>query len=426
MHCAFVTCGLPGPAYHGGAVTCWAIIRALRAAGHQVTLVSLFDTSANNPYLESRHAQRRILEALGVAVVFVDHNYDQLRVQTAAATSQSYWQKLQRPLIERFLPWAYLRPGVDSALAAIHPDVVFCYHFDALAATYHSTTAPIVAGVGDLWHLPGWFRWRAQTNSFTKYTVDLGYQLVIRSVAQKLMCQMLTPCVVRGAFAAHYADWLCRHGVPQTHYFRTPAHDPVGAGWQELRQQKRAHRSDPRPRLLLMGDITGTAAQSGLRLLVRDILPRLDRALGRHGFVIHLVGAGQVADQFRAALDRPEVVMRGRVTPPDDEFLSADVLLVPTPITLGIRVRIITGWSYGSCLVTHRANAAGIPEINHRVNALVGASGSALARLVVEALQRPDLRHTLMGGARQTFAQFFSEASAGQAIVRQLETAAQK
>src|ERR687890_651883 len=86
-------------------------------------------------------------------------------------------------------------------------------------------------------------------------------------------------------------------------------------------------------------------------------------------------------------LDRPSVHLLGHVDEAGAEFRRAHVLLVPNSISLGIRVRIVTALSHGTCVVTHRANTLGIPELEHGTNALVGASGAELARLTLDALR---------------------------------------
>jgi glycosyltransferase involved in cell wall biosynthesis len=414
MRVAFVTCGLPGAGYHGGAVTCASCINELVRRGHEVTVVSLFDVSAENPYLSSRDDQVAELEAAGVRVECIEYESPALRT----AGFRRYADIA--PVSASMFPWRRTRDQVRRRLNELQPDVVFCYHFDALAAVYDAGVAPLLAAVGDIWHLPGLHRWQAGPRSFRKYTVSLAQQARVIWLSRRAMRHMLRACQKSGAFAAHYAEWLRQHAnVPKAAYFRTPAHDPLGSTWQEQRRQALAECD--RPRILMIGDITGTAAQSGLRLLMQDILPRLEAELGADGFDLHLVGGGTLDPEFAALANKPYVRMRGRVVPPDSEFLSATALLVPTAIRLGVRVRIITGFSYGSCIVTHEANRAGIPEIRHLENALVGVNGAHLAEQVLRALRQPELNERLQRNARHTFETMFSERAAAGLIADELE-----
>jgi len=428
-HLVLLTCGLPGPAYHGGAVTCWAIVKAMLARGHRVTVLSLFDVSASNPYLESKDIQTKGLHDIGAEVEFVEHDYAKLITPDNhggfLSKTAGRIRSISSPDIARYFPWAKLKPLVREKLKALRPDAIFAYHFDALSAVYDTNIAPVMAGVGDLWHLPAYFRWKIRPPSVRKYLIDGPYQLAYHIISKKLMSEMLRPCQKRGAFAAHYAEWLRRQGgFSDMSYFRTPAHDPVGGKWRELKEEHKNKRDTDKPKILMIGDIAGTAAKWGLRLLINDVLPALEKRLSKDGFGLHLVGSGDIDREFKILHELPYVKIRGRIVPPDAEFLSSDILFVPTPITLGIRVRIITGFSYGSCVVTHRANAAGIPEIKHEVNALVADSGPGLAREIMRALDDKRLRSGIEKKARKTYQEHFSENVAAGRIVDELETIA--
>ena len=100
--------------------------------------------------------------------------------------------------------------------------------------------------------------------------------------------------------------------------------------------------------------------------------------------------------------------------------MSAHVLLVPTSIPLGIRVRILTGFAYGSCIVTHPANASGIPELADGHNALMRSTPEALAGAIAEALRDPALRAELRRGARETYERWFAPPVAGGVIEQTL------
>lgn len=425
MNLCLITHGLPGPAYHGGAVTCWAIVKAMLARGHKVTVLSLFDVSEFNPYLESRNIQAKGLYEIGVEVEFVDFNYKELAgINSPTSIISKGIKRIKSiidPQIERHFPWAKLKPEVRKKLDKIKPDAIFAYHFDALSSVYDLDTAPIMAGVGDLWHLPAYFRWKIKKPSMKKYLMEGTYQLAHSIIAQRLMLEMLKSCKKKGAFAAHYAEWIRKQkGFEDTLYLRTPAHDPVDGRWRELKDDYINKRESNPPKILMIGDF-GTAGTWGLKLTVEDVLPVLEKNLGKDGFEIHLVGGGKIDDEFKVLYDLPYVKIRGRIVPPDAEFLSADVLFVPTPITLGIRVRIIIGFSYGSCVVTHKANTAGIPEIINNENALVADSGAGLANAIIQALQNSGLRKKLENNARKTFERYFSEKTAAGNIVRELE-----
>ena len=115
---------------------------------------------------------------------------------------------------------------------------------------------------------------------------------------------------------------------------------------------------------------------------------------------------------------------RGQIEPPDDEFLAADVLLVPTPLTTGPRSRIITGMTFGSCVVAHEANRLGIPELRDGENVILAADGPGLAEATLAALADPEARARVGRAARQLYETTFTPSIAGARIVQELERVA--
>jgi glycosyltransferase involved in cell wall biosynthesis len=385
----------------------------------------LYDYSSANPYLWAKNEQLDRLQKLGVTTRLVEYQHSELvsgsgqmshlgdRVCTLFST---------RRQVERLFPWVRLRQRMEAELLDESPDAIFCYHFDALSAVYQTRVAPIVAGVGDLWHLPAYFRWVEAPRTMHKYLVGWPRQLLLAFVSRRIMSHMLIACQRKGAFAAHYASWLRgRNGLHDTKYFRTPVHDPSGEDWRQKKSAAQSVVPQGKIRLLMIGEVNATATNAGFRLLRDYIVPRLDKELGRDKYELHVVGGGLLAEEFQGLAQHSAVRFRGKTSNPDDDFLAAHVLLVPNPISLGIRVRIIAAFSYGCCVVTHTANRLGIPEIEHERNALVGMDAETLSREVIRAASDVRLRSQVEQGARATFEQFFSEPMAAGEIVTAIE-----
>lgn len=93
----------------------------------------------------------------------------------------------------------------------------------------------------------------------------------------------------------------------------------------------------------------------------------------------------------------PSVRLRGQLNVVKRAFLASDVLLVPTPINLGTRTRVIEGFSYGCCIVAHETNALGISQMIDREN--VERAPNTEEHLVRAAARRADAPST-GGGLR--------------------------
>jgi hypothetical protein len=402
------------------------VIRALVKAGHQVCVVSLFDVTDGNPYLASRGRQEEALRREGVELVVIEYEMNRL----AGSRGGSFVGKIGRwagRLYDRpqrlayVMPWVKLSERVRTALAERTCDVFLCYHFDALSAVATLGLAPLMAAVGDLWHLPGYFRWRDSPFTLDKYPVRGLKTFLDSMLAQQAMATSLKAAHRCGAFAGHYADWLKTHGRSDALYFRTPVPDAAGSQWQMLRDKAHERRTSGRHRVLLVGDLGTTSTSSGLRSVVRTVLPRLVSEFGEDGFELRLMGGGVPPSDVAEELRKPYVRLLGRVVPADPEFLSADAMIVPTNIPLGIRVRIITAWSFGCPVIAHRANAAGIPEMRGEDNALLADTDAQLSMAVIRVLRDSALRKRLSVGGRGTYERYFSESVAGQAIVDELD-----
>jgi glycosyltransferase involved in cell wall biosynthesis len=141
------------------------------------------------------------------------------------------------------------------------------------------------------------------------------------------------------------------------------------------------------------------------------MLPELDRRFGPDGFEARIVGGSAPPPELADSLSHPAVSLAGHTEDPTAELQRAHCLLVPTSIPLGIRVRILTGLAHGSVIVTHTANAQGIPELEDSVNALMGSTPVELAAAVERALD-PEVRAVVHAGARRTYESAFIPARA--------------
>lgn len=405
MHAGIVVTGIPNPTSSGGNLTAWSVIHSLLTEQHDVTVFIINNThiSASQRSEQEQIAQ---IEALGARTVIVSD-------MQGTRSDASKWRRMFFSRIVDYYPMSIAYNSLASAVRQQPPDVLFIYHFDALSVAYQIDDIPKMVVVGDPTHLPDYYRWQYKTG-ISKLKSGVG--VFFRNLyVPPMMATMLNVCTSRGAFAGHHARWLGEQGVKDCHYYQTPMPDSAGEAWQA---QRESHRTTA-PKIVLIGHLRGIATVSGLYPFFQEALPVLENELDN--FEIHVIGSGTLPDDLADYANHPNVIMRGQVEPADDEFLSADVIVVPTPIELGIRVRIITSMSFGCPIVTHEANTKGIPELQHEVNALIAADGNTMGHQIVEVIRNQDLKALLEAGARHTFETYFSLETAGQRIVKELE-----
>jgi glycosyltransferase involved in cell wall biosynthesis len=390
--------GVPNPTAGGATLTNWTIATHLVAQGHEVVAVPLVGEEYIDPTGATLEDRVGALERAGVRVHVLRSRAGDERTGLSISP-RARLQRLARPAAELLYPTLADRGAMREALESIAPDVVLAYHWEALAALYGVDVAPKLGVAVDLSHLPHLYRWRS-----AKSLRKLGQLQSIVRLQPRLMVAFMNDCAASGDFAAHHAAWLRRRGAGGCEYLHTPVPDPLGAGWREAR----ATAAPERPRLLLMGHLRGVATMEGLDLFAQGVLPRLEAALGPDAFDVRLVGGYEAPPELARALDRPSVTFAGHTEDATGEFLSATAMIVPTPIKLGTRVRILSAFSHGCPVVAHTANALGIPELAHGDNAWLGSRADALADGILAVFRDAVLRERLSERGRSTFEQFFA------------------
>ena len=230
------------------------------------------------------------------------------------------------------------------------------------------------------------------------------------------MKYLLRFCSVAGTFQADETKKFARSkGLSMLRYYRTPLVDPFDAGWKDDRQV--AGKSK-----ILIGpsNLQATSTKAGLIYFAEEIYPHLIRMCGDEDFEIRVVGEGDPPDALKAILSDERIRICGRIEPPDDEFLNATAQLVPTPFVLGIRVRIVTAFSFGCCVITRETERKNIPELKDGENAFVGTSAKAMAGHIARVLRDKGLAKSVGANGRKAYEQFFSLNKAAEAVLQDL------
>ena len=408
MRVAFAIGGIPSLGHSGSTIASWIIISELLAAGHDVTAVLL-----PAAYLLDGTSPKRFeeLERLGATVRVID-------VPPPPAPSSrwraraSFVRSVVRPDDGALFPSMRARAAVDAALAGA--DTGLAFGIEAIAATA-GARVPMLAALS---HPPGVARRVRARYARTERSV-LGHasERSFLARADSRTAGLLRQFPSVAVFSRHHADWAARHGA-KAWYAHYPMPDLAGPDWRERRA---TGKPNPKARILMIGHLRGIGTISGLHLLVPSILPLLTEALGEDGFEVHVVGGQEPPEEFREGLAHPAVRLRGQITDPANEFFAADVLLAPNPTVTGASARILSGLTFGNCIVAHTDSLVGIPELIDGENSLLATTGLEHAEAVLRALGDAELRDRLGDGARTLFEQAFDAPVAAARIVSELE-----
>ena len=410
MRVGFVIGGIPSLGHSGSTLASWTIVETLLHAGHEVTAVL-----CPAGYLLDETVPERLakLERLGADVRVVE-------VPDPGPVSRGrFVRSIVAPTDGDLVPAARAAAGVRRALEGV--DVGMSFGIEAIAATAKLDVAPFLAVLS---HPPGVpRRLRMRYDPAPRSLLGRAGERSFLAHADRRTAAMLRRFASVGVFSGHHAEWARRHGV-RAWYAHYPMPDLAGPAWRASREAARAEPGPPR--ILMIGHLRGIGTIAGLHLFVPKILPALTRELGPDGFEVHVVGGQDPPAAFVEGLRHPAVRLRGQISSPEHEFFSAHVLLAPNPTTTGASARILSGLTFGSCIVAHTDSLIGIPELEHGSNCLMAADGPGLARETLAALHDAPLRERLGDEARRLYESAFSPSVAAGRIVQELERLARE
>ena len=415
MNVAFAIGGIPGPGHSGSTIAAWAIIEELLDGGHHVRVIAL---PAPELYDETVPERFAALERLTGDLRVIE-------IPPPSALRGGRWRRrathvrtLFRPRDDELFPAVRARDAVAAALDGVDAGIAF--GIEAAAATADAKK-PLLAvlshppGVSRrlrLRYAPGVRRGRSPAALAARAS-----ELSFVAFADRRAAAILRTFPRVGVFSGHHAEWARRNGV-NAFYAHYPMPDLAGPDWRERRARG---KPNARPRILMIGHLRGIGTLAGLPMFVREILPRLTAELGADGFEVHLVGGHDPPAEFAAALRHPAIRLRGQIVEPDDEFYAADVLLAPNPTTTGASARILSGLTFGNCIVAHTDSLVGIPELADGVNCLLATTGAEHADAVLRVIRDPGLRERLGDEARALFERAFTSKIAAGQLVREVE-----
>ena len=409
-----VTNGLPYPGNNGIPMFCWSLIEYLTNKKIEVEVVSL--CPLNDKFASEEYSV--LLEKLGISPVIFKYSKNPTYFASTNLAVRAYYFLTKTKLLNYF-PTTSLKREVQNYIKNSNPFVVISVHTEALSVTDGmDARIPVLGIMGDPSHLPLLFNTINDLSIKRPITSFIKLYVLVRDIFRVIKedIRLLSNSTAVGALAGHYSEWFKKKGVLGCEYFRLPIFDDGCLS----KPRAGENRPNKKFRVILLGALHGTATISGLELFTKVTYPKLIDLIGLDNFEVHIYGDGVWPKTVEDITVKSNVFKRGYVEDIKSEMAHADVLVVPTPINLGIRVRILTALSYGQCIVAHKANSQGIPEIKHRKNCLLANSGLEMAELINEIYMDEDLRIALEDGARNTYLKYFHPEIAAENIYKKI------
>jgi glycosyltransferase involved in cell wall biosynthesis len=293
--------------------------------------------------------------------------------------------------------WLHDSPGLESRAAffseecrKFKPDIIYCFGHRALQAVSSDAKgdAKVVATFYDPAYLAlfgkFWFEFRSfnlRRIAITLLRLPLLARYVAAHFREELPSYAKADVVIGHAYnhAMAYARRLKR----DIGYFPNP-----------LEAVETVPRGDlgAVPNFLFTGGSKSTVSYTGLSFFAREVLPHIAGPLARGEMTVTLVGGGNFNYDTNILTRTPGILIKGHVSHAQllAEYAAADALIVPTPIEVGFRTRIIDAFRYGVPTIAHTANRSGFREMTHEVNCLMADSGREFADQMIRlAADRP-------------------------------------
>ena len=194
--------GLPSMGNHGGAQTCYGIIKAL-SNQYDISVISFYEKS--NQYIKDKKKNEELLKKLNIKISYIE---------VAADSKKNFFQKLIilkdffYPNLNNFYKWSKYRNKISSILKKINPKFIICYHYEPLVAMYN-LNYKIYPMFGDpTQKVIEKFFLREKINKSFLYKIIYKLQLkIITNILDKLFLKITKNCEKVFFFAAHYVKW---------------------------------------------------------------------------------------------------------------------------------------------------------------------------------------------------------------------------
>ena len=299
MHVVFITQIVPSLGIGGDGIYLWTAARYFLETGHRVTFcIQPAGYYSTGP--EEKRAQTNQFSALGAGLVWLPE-------QPSSTPPNGYLGILRRTVFPdpvELNPNVSVAPQVVKALREISPSVVVPHHFPALATTKGLDGIPRLATLADPDILWDFVQWRLSPIRPSRRYILATLKLLSRERRRKAMVQVASECERLACHSAHHAAWYRRAGLPRCVHLPVPTIDPVGQDWWHLRK---ASTPAAKPKIIMVGRLTGSATIIGLYYFANQVLPLLERQLGSSGFEVHIIGRSALPADLARKLARPAI-----------------------------------------------------------------------------------------------------------------------
>lgn len=377
-----------GPKFNGGSMTVWGIIKYFLDNNIDFFLILTCNKDEKNNV--------RYNECLKIL--------DTYKIDYKIFFYKNKKIKLSHKLINLLNALFFGKPGyffphhhkikkeIETKVKLFSKNQIFCYHFDALSSCYDIENMDLI--LGDFIHDP-----RISRRSFVKKNFVFKFFDFIENFAGFRVMKTLTK---KGKsisfFSYNYAKQFSKR-IKKSNYIKTPIIDG------DTISQKNFNNSDFN--FLMIGHLQGTVTISSL-IFLEKFIRKFEDYLLVNNIKFNVVGGNKLSNLNKNLSNKKNIInFCGESFKINYYYKKNNILLVPNETDIGIRVRIITGMSFGAIIVTHSSNKKGIPELKNNLNCLIFSNENELIDIIKLLKDRKVNLDKIRINAKKTFYEHF-------------------
>lgn len=207
-------------------------------------------------------------------------------------------------------------------------------------------------------------------------------------------------CDLKGHSSEDFRKDFINRGVKKIKYYNHPFPEV-----SNLSNYKKSNK-DNKIIVLIVGALS-TVNWTQFKIIKKYILNKLE-GINELNIEIRLVGSKR-HEYFKKLYNSKFISCLGYVHKISDEFVNCDIFFSPTPIKLGLRVRLIEAMAYGKCLLISKYDQEAFPLLTHNYNCHVIKNINEAYEDLKYLINNPKLRNKLSMQARNDYLNFCSE-----------------
>ncbi len=215
----------------------------------------------------------------------------------------------------------------------------------------------------------------------------------------KEISNIYNDCNLKGHSSDDFRKDFINNGVQNIKYYNHPYPNVPYT-------YKHKNYVDKKVTLLIVGALS-TVNWAQFKIIQKYILKKLENEMSLN-IEIRLVGSKK-HKYFNKLYNSKFISCPGYVDKISDEFMNCDIFFSPTPIKLGLRVRLIEAMAYGKCLLVSRFDQEAFPLLTHNHNCYVIENIDDVFEDIKFLANDPELRNRLSMQAREDYLNFCSE-----------------